>query len=158
VRLADRGALAALILPAGYVAVPYLSGLLAARTSITVADIALMAALYAGFVGRILLKDFRDVRGDALFGKRTFLVRHGRAATCWFSGLFMFTGTAVLVVVRDVTPVLVGVYVSYLVLTLLLLRALATSASARRDEALISAIAIVGRAMIVTLYGHFEAR
>ena len=37
----------------------------------------LLAGLYVGFIGRILLKDFRDVRGDALFGKRTFLVRHG---------------------------------------------------------------------------------
>jgi len=33
VRLADRGALAALVLPAGYVAVPYLVGIFAVRGS-----------------------------------------------------------------------------------------------------------------------------
>jgi hypothetical protein len=41
-----------------------------------------MGGLYVGFIGRIMLKDFPDVRGDALFGERTFLVRHGWRATC----------------------------------------------------------------------------
>ena len=78
VRLADRGAVASLLLPAGYVAVPYLVGLFSVRGYITASDMVLLAGLYVGFIGRILLKDFRDVRGDALFGKRTFLVRYGR--------------------------------------------------------------------------------
>ena len=63
-------------------------------------DLLLLAGLYAGFVGRILLKDFRDVRGDALFGKRTFLVRHGRGATCTLSAIFMTLGVSVLPFVR----------------------------------------------------------
>ncbi|HZD70438.1 MAG TPA: UbiA family prenyltransferase [Actinomycetes bacterium] len=79
IRVADRGVVACLLLPAGYVTVPYLVGVLAARNSITAGDLALLGGLYVGFIGRIVLKDFRDVRGDALFGKRTFLVRHGGA-------------------------------------------------------------------------------
>jgi len=77
-RLAGRGAVAALVLPAGYVAMPFLVGLLSVRPVVTIDDALLLTGLYLGFIGRILLKDFRDVRGDALFGKRTFLVRRGR--------------------------------------------------------------------------------
>ena len=80
VRLADRGAVASMVLPAGYVAVPYLLGILAVRSDIHLADLQLLVGLYVGFIGRIVLKDFRDVRGlDTLFGKRTFLVRYGGA-------------------------------------------------------------------------------
>ena len=43
----------------------------------------------------------------------------------------------------------------YLAVTLGLLGALARSTSARRDSALIAAIAIFGRGMLVTLYAHF---
>ena len=96
VRLADRGAVASLVLPACYVAVPYLLGVLAARGRAGPATLALLAGLYLGFIGRILLKDFRDVRGDVMFGKRTFLVRHGRVATCAISACCWAAGTAVI--------------------------------------------------------------
>lgn len=65
VRLADRGAVAAIVLPACYVGVPYLIGIFAARSFVRPGDLFLLAGLYLGFIGRILLKDFRDVRGDA---------------------------------------------------------------------------------------------
>ena len=78
-RALAKGVIALLVLPACYVAVPYLLGLLASGAGVRASDLPLLAALYVGFIGRIILKDFRDLRGDALFGKRTFLVRHGRA-------------------------------------------------------------------------------
>jgi 4-hydroxybenzoate polyprenyltransferase len=155
VRIAERGVVAPLLLPLGYVAVPYLSGIFAVRANITANDLLLMAGLYAGFIGRIVLKDFRDVRGDTMFGKRTFLVRHGRVPTCIFSALFLVAGVAVLPFVRSLTVALALSYVAIVAATLLLLRLLARSRSARRDAALIAAIAIVGRGMLVTLYAHF---
>jgi 4-hydroxybenzoate polyprenyltransferase len=155
VRIADRGVLAPMLLPLGYVAVPYLLGIFAVRSSLTVNDLLLLGGLYAGFIGRIVLKDFRDVRGDALFGKRTFLVRHGRRATCIFSAAFLALGVAVLPFVRDLTVAMIGAYAFGLGVTLLLLRALARSTGARRDTALIAAIAIMGRGLLVTLYAHF---
>src|SRR5207245_2835899 len=82
VHLARRGVVAPMLLPLGYVAVPYLVGIFAVRNTLSRNDLLVLVGLYAGFIGRIVLKDFRDVRGDALFGKRTFLVRHGRRATC----------------------------------------------------------------------------
>lgn len=155
VRIADRGVIAPMLLPAGYVAVPYLLGILAVRGSVGRTDLLVLAGLYAGFIGRIVLKDFRDVRGDALFGKRTFLVRHGRRATCRLSAAFLVVGVSVLPFVRQPSVALITGYAAYVAVTLGLLRALARSSSARRDSALIAAIAIVGRGMLVTLYAHF---
>jgi 4-hydroxybenzoate polyprenyltransferase len=125
------------------------------RGSLGRTDLLLLGGLYAGFVGRIVLKDFRDVRGDALFGKRTFLVRHGRRATCVLSAAFLVVGVSVLPFVRELSVALVAAYALFLALTLGLLWALARSTSARRDSALIAAIAIFGRGMLVTLYAHF---
>jgi 4-hydroxybenzoate polyprenyltransferase len=156
VRIADRGAAASLLLPAGYVAVPYLVGVLAGRGTLQPGDLMLLGGLYVGFIGRIVLKDFRDVRGDALFGKRTFLVRHGRRRTCRLSAACWMAGSVALAAVEQPTWALAGAWAAYLALALLLLWALSVECGARRDEALIAAIAIVGRGMLVTLLAHYS--
>jgi 4-hydroxybenzoate polyprenyltransferase len=156
-RLAGRGAVAALVLPAAYVAVPFLVGLLSVRTTVTLDDGLLLTGLYVGFIGRILLKDFRDVRGDALFGKRTFLVRRGRRATCLVSAIFWTAGGALVVATTPHPTVAYLVSASVgLVGVLVLLRALANERSARRDEAIISGIAIIGRAVLVLLVAQLS--
>lgn len=156
-RVADRGVLAPLLLPACYVAVPFLLGVNAAGRPVTGPDAVLLAGLYLGFIGRIVLKDFRDVRGDALFGKRTFLVRHGRRATCTLSMICWGVGIAVAMaaltfpfrsgsfLVDDVPLAVPSAF------ALLKIRALSKSADHRRDERLISAIAILGRGTILLL-------
>jgi 4-hydroxybenzoate polyprenyltransferase len=157
VRIADRGAAASLMLPACYVAVPYLLGLFAVRATAGPADLLLLAGLYAGFIGRILLKDFRDVRGDAMFGKRTFLVRHGRRWTCAFSACCWMAGTVLMLsAVRRPTVALAATQLVCLVIALGLIRVLSSSEGARRDAHLISAIAIVGRSMILILFAHLS--
>jgi 4-hydroxybenzoate polyprenyltransferase len=157
VRLADRGAVAAIVLPACYVAVPYFVGIFAARGFVRPGDLLLLAGLYLGFIGRILLKDFRDVRGDALFGKRTFLVRHGRGWTCAFSACCWTAGMVVLLAaVHRATPALVVAQAGCLAGALWLLRRLAAAPGGRRDECLISAIAIIGRGVVVLLFAHLS--
>ncbi|MGH2689802.1 MAG: UbiA family prenyltransferase [Actinomycetota bacterium] len=154
VRLADRGLVAALALPAAYVAVPYLVGVFAVRATLHRADLVLVGGLYIGFVGRILLKDFRDVRGDALFGKRTFLVRHGRRRTCALSGACWAGGSVMLLGVRELTAATVVSWVLLTAVAFALLRALASDGGVRRDERLVSALAIVGRGTIVLVLVH----
>ena len=154
VRLSDRGAVATMLLPAGYVAVPFLVGLLSVRPTPTRSDLVLLVGLYLGFIGRIVLKDFRDVVGDALFGKRTFLVRHGRRWTCGCSAAGWVAGSIALLGVRGVTVPLVAAQVVWVAAALVLLRALSQERGARRDEWLISAIAVVGRGMVLTLVTH----
>jgi 4-hydroxybenzoate polyprenyltransferase len=159
VRVADRGAAASLVLPACYVAVPYLIGVLSGRPNIHPADVTLLAGLYVVFIGRILLKDFRDVRGDALFGKRTFLVRHGRRWTCAFSACCWVAGAIMLLAaVPTRTAALITACVALLVMSLCLLTALARNSGARRDEALIAAIAVAGRGLGVVLLAHLSMR
>ncbi|GAA0579640.1 UbiA family prenyltransferase [Actinomadura livida] len=154
-RLAARGVVAPLVLPACYVAVPYLVGIFAVRDSLRPEDVLLLTGLYVGFIGRILLKDFRDVRGDEMFGKRTFLVRHGRGWTCSFSAFCWTAGTILLLAaVRHPTIELIAVNAAYLAVALLLLRALSTERGARRDEHLIAAIAIVGRGIVLSALVH----
>jgi 4-hydroxybenzoate polyprenyltransferase len=157
VRLADRGAVAALVLPACYVAVPFLAGFFAASPSVRPGTFLLLAGLYTGFIGRILLKDFRDVRGDALFGKRTFLVRHGRRWTCAFSACCWAAGTAILLgAVTRPTAALVLACGGCLAGVLWLLRILAGAPGGRRDECVIGAIAILGRGMLLLLLAHLS--
>ncbi|MEO7071358.1 MAG: UbiA family prenyltransferase [Nostocoides sp.] len=152
VRLADRGVVASLALPACYVATPFVVGLLLGRGAVRASDLGLLAALYIGFVARIVLKDLRDVRGDAMFGKRTFIVRHGRAATCLFSAVAWVAGSGLLIAT---TPHPTGVHRIQIVVTAIiavaLLRQLASDRGPQRDERLVSAIAIVGRAVLLGL-------
>jgi hypothetical protein len=147
--------LASLTLPACYVAVPYLVGVIAGRGTVRAGDLPLLGGLYVAFIGRILLKDFRDVNGDALFGKRTFLVRHGRRPTCALSACCWTAGTVtVLATVPHPTPVLCACYAVCLALALGLLRTLADYPPLRQEEAIISATAILGRGMMIILLTH----
>ena len=157
VRLADRGAVASMVLPACYVAVPYLIGLLPRGHRVTADDLALAGGLYLGFIGRILLKDFRDVRGDALFGKRTFLIRHGRRVTCAVSsGSFAAGIIAVVIAAPHRTVLLASAEAVCLVCVLAALRSLSAGPTPRREEALISSIAILGRGMVLLLIAHLS--
>jgi 4-hydroxybenzoate polyprenyltransferase len=155
VRLAGRGAAASLVLPACYVALPYLTGVALTSHRVDAAGLVLLVGLYVGFVGRILLKDFRDLRGDALFGKRTFLVRHGRRATCRFAAVGWTAGSALTLTARalagNAAVSLDLCYAAALIGVLAMLRALAVDRGPRRDELLISAIAIVGRGQLLAL-------
>jgi hypothetical protein len=156
VRIADRGAFASLLLPACYVAVPYLLGVFAVRPVLTAADLELLAALYVGFIGRILLKDFRDVVGDRLFGKRTFLVRHGRRATCMTSGAFWSLGTVLLATAPHVGAPAALALGAFLVAALVLLASLSVDLGRARDERLIAASAIIGRGMILEVLARLS--
>ncbi|HMC02486.1 MAG TPA: UbiA family prenyltransferase, partial [Cellulomonadaceae bacterium] len=121
-QLSKRGIVAPLILPFAFVAVPFLAGILAVRPAVHATDLWLLAGLYLGFIGRILLKDFRDLRGDALLGKRTFLVRRGRAWTCGLSAILWVVGSATLTAVTAVDTAVVLAYAVLVVAALFLLR------------------------------------
>ena len=114
VRLAARGALASLLLPLGYVAVPFFVGVLTVQSSVDGRQLAILGGLYVAFIGRIMLKDFRDVRGDEQYGKRTFLLRHGRVATCRASAACWVAGSLALLAVVPLRSMLVAAFAVYL--------------------------------------------
>jgi 4-hydroxybenzoate polyprenyltransferase len=84
-QVSRRGGVAPLILPLGYVALPFFLGYELTTSHWTMLAFGLVAAFYLQFLGRIILKDYRDVKGDKAHGKLTFLLRHGNAAVCMVS-------------------------------------------------------------------------
>lgn len=154
VRLSDRGALASFLLPTGYVALPYLVGVLTVRPALDDKDLVLLAGLYVTFIGRIVLKDFRDVRGDTMFGKRTFLVRHGRRSTVVFSAACWIAGTSTLLLLFPWRSPLMAAMAAYLGCALGGLRLLDRDPGRIAEQVVIGAIAQAGRGMAVTLLAH----
>lgn len=86
VRLTDRTLISPLVLAACYTFYPLSLGLWS-NPSTAAYPWLLSTAICLAFLARILLKDFRDVEGDARFGKITFLVRYGAKATCLTSAI-----------------------------------------------------------------------
>ena len=97
IQLSYRTWLAPTILAVAYAIVPYALGLLAAGGRIDRVDVLLCEALYALFLARINLKDFRDRAGDAAYGKPTLLLAHGKTVTCAVTGIALVAGCATLV-------------------------------------------------------------
>jgi 4-hydroxybenzoate polyprenyltransferase len=129
-RFSYRTYLAPLVLGIGYVLVPYLLGVAVAGSAPAARDVSFAAGLYALFVARIVLKDFRDREGDALYGRPTLLLRFGKDATCAVSGVALAAGVATLVaVVPSLAPVLAGLAAAIAWMLLRLRRA-----EERRDE------------------------
>lgn len=93
-QISRRGALAPLLLPLGYIILPFYSGyMLTSNAYFLTITLTLVAAYYLHFMGRIILKDYRDVKGDKQYGKLTFLLKHGNTAVCITSGLLVASST-----------------------------------------------------------------
>jgi 4-hydroxybenzoate polyprenyltransferase len=96
VRLSYRLAGAPIALGVAYVVVPYALGLIAAQGTLRHAASTFTCGLFLLFVARIVLKDFRDRAGDALYGKPTILLRFGKATTCALSAVALTAADVVL--------------------------------------------------------------
>jgi 4-hydroxybenzoate polyprenyltransferase len=88
--------MAPLLLPIGYVFLPYSFGHLAISNNLFSESLLIMVGLYLHFIGRIILKDYRDVKGDKTYGKKTFLLNHGNVAVCVAAGTSLIASSAVL--------------------------------------------------------------
>jgi len=95
IRISDRGIVSQFVLAVGYVFYPFSLGYWSTSMHSGYAWL-LALGVYLGFVGRLLLKDFRDVKGDKKHGKMTFLLRHGARTTCIVSGVFWFLALVVM--------------------------------------------------------------
>jgi 4-hydroxybenzoate polyprenyltransferase len=152
-RLSQRGVLASLVLSTAFVVVPYLIGVFSVTADVSRADLAILPGLYLAFTGRILLKDFRDAAGDALFGKWTFLLRHGRATTCWVAAVCWAVGVAAIVAALPGPAVgaVAGVAVACLLCALHGLARLAAESDAINEQVIIGAIAMAGRGLCIAV-------
>lgn len=87
IQISRRGILAPLLLPLAYITLPYSLGFGITGWELTRTSWLIMFGLYLQFIGRIILKDYRDVKGDKKHGKITPLLQFGNSAVCIVSGL-----------------------------------------------------------------------
>jgi 4-hydroxybenzoate polyprenyltransferase len=147
VRLSYRITGAPVALGIAYVAVPYALGIVAAGGPLRHAWSRLGTALFLLFCARIVLKDFRDRDGDALFGKPTILLRFGKDTTCALSLCALAAGDVVLALALRPAPALV---VQPLVLAIgWMLLALRLAEDARAEQVAIGIGARTGNGLLL---------
>lgn len=98
IRISYRGILAPFLLPIGYIIFPMMIAPLHGGAGLSASYVLLVVGLYLVFTSRVMLKDYRDVRGDTKYGKRTFLLRAGHSATTITSAILALAGTVVVAV------------------------------------------------------------
>jgi 4-hydroxybenzoate polyprenyltransferase len=152
-RLSYRTFLAPLTLAVAYVGIPYWAGVVVVGESLRTTDLPLLTALYLLFVGRIILKDFRDREGDAAFGKPTFLLKYGKKATCRASFCALCAGDALLLVSLADRWWLAALLQIYIVSILIMLLRLYRTNSRNDEQLSIGVGAKMGNGLLVTLLG-----
>jgi 4-hydroxybenzoate polyprenyltransferase len=152
-RLSYRTFMAPVTLAVAYVGIPYWIGVVVAGDSLGVWDLPLLAALYLLFVGRIILKDFRDREGDALYGKPTFLLRFGKGATCLASLLAVCAGDALLIASLADRLWLAAILQAHVACVALMLHRLYLADNRKDEQLSIGVGARMGNGLLTTLLG-----
>lgn len=96
-QISRRGGLAPLLLPLGYIVLPFSLGYFIHHDAASNTWLRLLLAFYLHFIGRIILKDYRDVKGDKAHGKLTFLLRHGTKVVTAVSALAITTSALLMI-------------------------------------------------------------
>lgn len=157
-RLCARALAAPPVLGFAYVILPYGIGLAASGLRTTWFDARVAACFVILFTGRMLLKDFRDRRGDAAFDKRTFLLTYGKHATLVTVLVCIVVGDALLVTMLPSNPVLLVVIESYFVAIAFQLYRLWLATGFDDERVAIAMGARMGNAVVLTLLGFVVLR
>lgn len=152
IRLSYRTWAAPTILAVAYVLVPYGLGLLAVGGRAQARDGYLAGALYALFVARINLKDFRDREGDAVYGKPTLLLAHGKETTCAVSLVAVIVGCLLLVIGLGGHSGLAFIVGLFGAAIMWMLRALWRAADARAEQLAIGIGAKMGNGLLASTF------
>jgi 4-hydroxybenzoate polyprenyltransferase len=153
VKLSYRTFLAPLTLAVAYVGIPYWVGSVTVGERPDASDLPLLAALYLLFVGRIILKDFRDREGDAAYGKPTFLLKYGKPATCLASFVAIIVGDVVLISALADMLWLAVLLQPYVVTAAIMLYRLYGVESHKDEQVAIGVGAKMGNGLLTTLLG-----
>ena len=148
IRISYRTWLAPTILSVAYAIVPYALGLLAAGGRFERLDVLLCGALYALFLARINLKDFRDRAGDAAFGKPTLLLAHGKTVTCVVTGIALLAGCATLAAALGGSPGVIGIVWFFAAVILFTLWKLWRTSDLREEQIAIGLGAKMGNGLL----------
>jgi 4-hydroxybenzoate polyprenyltransferase len=152
-RLSHRPYVASPLLSSAYVLLPYALGVLAAGAALEAADAQLAAALGLLFLGRIVLKDLRDREGDQRLGKATFLLQHGKPATCLLCLLAILSGDLLLWVGARFEPPLLLLMQGYFMAISVTLGSAWRAAPGELEQACIGIGAKLGNGLLLTILG-----
>ena len=158
IRLCARPLAAQILLGFAYVVLPYGIGLASAGLPPSQLDARVVACFVVLFVGRMLLKDFRDRRGDAAFGKRTFLLAYGKPSTLALTLGCIVVGDVLLVTVAPASPWLIVVLESYFAGIAFQLYRLWFADESLAERLAIALGARMGNAVVLTLLGFLLLR
>ena len=150
VRFSYRTYLAPVVLGVAYVGVPFALGILAAGGR---GGWMLAAALFALFVARINLKDLRDRRGDAMYGRPTLLLRFGKDVTCLVSFLALLAGNALLLAALRPPLEIAALLELYVLAIAWMLRALRDAPEGRLEQVAIGLGARMGNGLLIAVLG-----
>jgi 4-hydroxybenzoate polyprenyltransferase len=151
IRLSYRTYLAPVVLAVGYVLVPYAFGLIVAGASPTRHDLLFAGSLHVLFIARIVLKDFRDRDGDAMYGKPTLLLRHGKVAVCRTSLAALIAWNVLFLVAIHPPPGFAVVIAAFVSTIWWQLRTLERTDDRRGEQVAIGIGARMGNGMLVTV-------
>ena len=154
-RISYRTFFAPLLLGIAYVGVPYALGIAITNSNATTNDILWFAGLYAIFIGRIILKDFRDRKGDSKYNKPTFLLRFGKKATCIFSVLAILLGGLIIIFQVRASSWLALLVSLYLASILFMIKRLYQAAEGTEEQISIGIGAKMGNGLMITLLTYF---
>lgn len=152
IKISHRGFLAPLLLPINYVLLPFLIGTSLHPSGWDRQVGVLLLGLYVSFIGRIILKDFRDIKGDAMYGKRTFLVRYGAKKTCEVAGIAWVLGDLIVssVFIRT-EPLLVILLQPFVVSILFTLYKLSNEKQLPRQLTLVNLVGRLGNSVALSV-------
>jgi len=154
-RLSDRGIIAQLVLSFAYVFYPLSIGYWSVSEGTYPWTLAI--GIYIAFVARMLLKDFRDVEGDEAYGKRTFLIRHGRKKTIYLSLLLWLLSTIVIGWYGRQLAIYAVLFVGIMQI-FLLSRYLLTEKSQAKQQLIITFIAKAANAIVITILAFLVSK
>lgn len=153
IRLCAHALLATPVLAFAYVVLPYGMGLASTGLAPNSFDARVAVCFMVLFMGRMLLKDFRDRRGDAAFGKRTFLLVYGKRATLTATLVCIVVGNGLLLTVLPQNLLLIAVTESYFTGIGFELYRLWAADNLDGERLAISLGARMGNAVVLTLLG-----
>jgi len=153
-KLSYRTHFAPLILSVAYVFIPYWLGTVVAQSAIGTQEWFFIAGLLFLFFGRIILKDFRDRKGDALYGKPTFLLRYGKKATCLLSLFSIILGNiSIFVGLPTKNLIIIFALELYLLGIIFMLYKLSKVADHESEQTAIGIGAKMGNGLLLTILG-----
>ncbi len=106
-RVSYRTHFAPILLSGAYVLMPYILGFASVGGKLYISEKLFLVSLLFLFFGRIILKDFRDIKGDKKYGKPTFLLKYGKAKTIFISFISIFIGNILLFVSLPIHSIII---------------------------------------------------